>query len=410
MSRSVKRVGMGGAMAAVLVLTGCAGGGGGSDVEIEFFQSKPEAIEVVDEIIADFEAEHEGITVTQTNVPDPLVVLQSRLAKGDAPDVLGINLAVVTQLSETGVLGDISGTPAAEAVTNEAAQDYVDRLASTEDTVAVPWAVNATAVLYDIDQFSENGYEVPTTWDEFISLAEQIQADGGAPFYNTWKDAWTTKPPFNSIAGPIQGDDFWQELIDGDATFADSDAYRETAEKMLELKEFSQPDPFGKSYDEGNKAFAAGDNAMYIQGTWAIPEVKKANPDKRIGAFVMPQDAADEAALVSAPDSILAMMSDSDAPDEAQLFLDYLMSEEAQRAFGNSQHLFSVREDVEPEDDALSSLKTDWIDAGKTAVYPDTMFDGASTLQADVQTFLQQGDADAFLDQLQAVWESDGIK
>ncbi len=415
-SRTRRAVAGTAALLVPLSLAACSGGSSDDEssgnVTIEFFQSKTESIDIVDELIADFEATHEGITVEQTSVPDALTVLTSRLAKNDVPDVIGINVSNLNDIATAGVLADLSGTDAAEAVDNESAQEYVDALSGTDDeTLAVPWTVNAQVVLYDIDQFDELGLTVPTTWDEFLDVAQQIKDAGQEPFYFTWKDSWTAKMLLNSVGGSLQGDDFWSELQDGTATFADSAAYQETTEKLIELKQYAQDDPFGKGYDDGNAAFANGDSVMYVQGTWAIPEIRATNPDKNIGTFVMPvTDDADDTVLLSGPDSVLTVSSTTEHAEAAQEFVDYLMSAEAQATYTADQFLFSVRNDVPAEDSALSELKTDWLDTGRVAMYPDSMFTGSSNLSALVQTFLQDEDASTFLQAVDEDFAANGVK
>lgn len=403
-----------GAAVTALLLAACSGGdsgAGGGKVEVEFFQSKSESIEVVDRLIEEFEATHEGITVTQTSVPDALTVLQSRLAKGDVPDVIGLNVSNLNDIATSGLLKDLSGTAAAEAVDNEGAQAYADELGVPDQTVAVPWAVNAQVVLYDVDQFAELGLEVPTTWEEFLAAAQAIKDAGSEPFTFTWKDSWTAKLVFNSVAGSLQGPDFWSQLQDGSATFAESPAYAETAEKLLELKAFAQPDPFGTTYDAGNAAFANGDSVMYVQGTWAIPEIRETNPDKNIGTFVLPAgETAEDSVLLSGPDSVIAIAEGSRNADAAQQFVDFLLDADAQTTFTEDQYLFSVRGDVPASDEALASLKTDWLDEGRTAMYPDSMVKGSSNMAAIVQQFLIDEDVATFLDALDADFAANGVK
>lgn len=403
-----------GAVISALLLSSCAGGGAATnngDVEIEFFQSKSESIDVVDQLIAEFEASNKGITVKQTSVPDALTVLQSRLAKGDVPDVIGLNVSNLNDIATSGLLKDLTGTAAADAVDNQGAQEYADKLGVEGSTVAVPWAVNAQVVLYDVDQFAQLGLTVPTTWDEFVATAQAVKDAGKEPFTFTWKDSWTAKLVFNSIAGSLQGDDFWSKLQDGSATFADSPAYAQTAQKLLELKALAQADPFGTTYDAGNSAFADGASVMYVQGTWAIPEIRATNPDKNIGTFVMPVgDSPEKNVLLSGPDSVLAIAAGSERADAAQKFVDFLLGAGAQKTFTEDQYLFSVRNDVPAGDEALTALKTEWLDKGRTAMYPDSMVKGSSNMAAIVQQYLLDEDADAFLSALDADFAANGVK
>lgn len=393
-----------------LLLASCAGDAGSGKTEIEFFQSKSESTEIVDELIAQFEKTNEGITVKQTNVPDPFVALQTRLARGDVPDIIGMNLSVMNDISSQDILTDLSGTAASKSVDNEGAQDYVNQLAGVEGIAAVPWSLNAVCVLYDVDQFEKLGLEEPGTWSELMDAADTIKKAGHDPFYFTWLDAWTATAPFNAMAGALQGPDFWRQLLDGSATISDSAAYRTAAERMLDLKDHGNADPFGKGYDDGNAAFADGDSVMYTQGIWALPVIAEINPKKNIGMFALPAtDDPGDTALVSGPDSVLSIAKDSKNIEAAQKFVDFLMSREAQKAFTEDQYLFSVQNDVQPKHSALAALKKKWLDEGVTGVYPDSMTSGSSNMTAILQEFLQKGDVDAFLSRLDKDFEQYGI-
>lgn len=400
------------ATASTTALAACGSGGSDSDsAQLEFFQSKTESVEIVNELIADFQAANPGITVVQKNTPDALTTLKADLAKGNIPDVIGINTTMYNDIAATGILAEQVETEAAKAVSNTAAVEYIDAAGQTDTTYAVPWTVNAQVVLYDIDQFEQLGLSVPETWDDFIATATAIRDAGSQPFAFTWKDNWTAKLLLNSLAGPTQGADFWQQLQAGTATFAGSEAYRDAAARLLELKGFASGDPFGATYDDGNANFASGDSVLYIQGTWAIPEIAKVSPDKRIGAFALPTaDSPDGNLLLSGPDSVLGVTKDGENPEAAQKFVDFLLSAEAQASYSKDQHLLSVRDDVAPADEALAALKETWLDTGRTAMYPDSMFTGASDLGAIVQTFLYDEDTEKFLAALDSDFAAAGIK
>ncbi|HLV37619.1 MAG TPA: ABC transporter substrate-binding protein [Spirillospora sp.] len=52
-----------------------------------------------------------------------------------------------------------------------------------EQFYAVFYNVNLKSIVWYVpDEFEENGYEIPQTWDELIALSDQIVADGGTPW------------------------------------------------------------------------------------------------------------------------------------------------------------------------------------------------------------------------------------
>lgn len=92
-----------------LLVTGVAGCGGGSSnessdgkIHIQFFQNKPESVDITNELIKDFEAENPNITVEQQNSSDYLTVLKSRMAKNDIPDVVSVNSSNYTTSPKQG--------------------------------------------------------------------------------------------------------------------------------------------------------------------------------------------------------------------------------------------------------------------------------------------------------------------
>lgn len=126
------------------------------------------------------------------------------------------------------------------------------------------------------------------------------------PFYFTYKDDWQTNLPFNALGPNLVGIDFFLQRRENQVTFQDK--YREVAEKQLELLKYGHGDNFGKNYADGNRAFANGQGLMYIQGSWAISEIRKANPKVELGFFPLPTGNDEKAVkLVSGIDTLLAV-------------------------------------------------------------------------------------------------------
>lgn len=407
------------AIAAVTACTlmACSGGEGGNssssgDVQLSFFQSKPESVGVVNDLIKEFEASHPGVKIVQDNAPEPATALQSRLAKGAIPDLVAVNISNYYDVVRNDILTDLSATEAFKSVTDEPALAYVRKAGQTGENLAVPWSTNAQVVLYNQTIFDEIGLTVPTTWTEMLGAATKVKEAGKAPFYFTFKDSWTAMLLFNTIGGNLQPSDFWEQLKSGENSFSKDPGFQETAKKLLELKEYGQADPFGKGYNDGNAAFANGEAAMYVQGVWAIPEIVATNPDIKIGSFVMPvTDDASKTVVPGGPDSIIGVSKTSKNPEVAQEFLDFLMSNGSQKTYTEQQRLFSVREDVLPADPVLLPLKQDWINEGRVVGYLNGMFGGGSNLNALCQEYMQGNQSsDEFLAAVDADWQQYGLK
>jgi len=385
--------------------------GSGGKVQLEIFQNKTEAIANVNELIKDFEKTHPNITVKQTAVQDAVTVLKSRLAKGNVPDLIALNVSAYYDLAQSGLLKDLSGTAGYKAVDDKAALAYLKEAGQTSKNTAVPWATNAQIVFYNVDQYSQYGLTPPTTWDEFIANAKKIKDAGGEPFNFGWKDSWNSMMLVNSVVASSKPDDLLKQLQTGKTTFATQPQWKESTKTMLQLKDYAQPDAWGTGYDNAVAGFADGKGTMLVNGTWALPAITKANPNLKLGAFVMPSPVADAKTKVPAgPDSYLSIYKDSAHPKEAEEFFNFLMDKPAQQKYADEQYLFSVRNDVKSDNAIMSQLKSDWIDPGKTATYSDGYFAGGTQYQALCQEYLKSGDQSKWLKDIDQDFKQYGLK
>lgn len=413
-------VGTASALLATVALGACSSNAGGQSGEsgsasgtqqIEFYQFRKEATDVINELIAMFEEENPDIKVTQTITPDPDTVLLSRLAKNDVPDVVAVNGNMINEIATSGFMIDLEGTDALAAVDNQVTMDYVRSVSGTDETVLIPWMINSAGVLYDCDQFEEMGLEVPTTWTEFQAILEKIKAEGKTGFYQAWKDNWTASVLFNEVGGDFVPAQWWSDLQSGKGSFEENPAWTEVGQRMVDTKAYSQDDPFGKGYDDANTAFANGEAVMYIMGTWAINQIKDVNPDRNVCMFVPPwTDNADETVVVTGVDPALGISKSSKNPEAAQKFVDFLMSYEASNIYANDQDYFSVRNDVASTNPVVAEIKSEWIDTGRSNTYPDNRFRATQNIYAIMQQLLQDENYAAMVSGLDNAWATDGIK
>jgi len=215
-------------------------------VELEFFQFKPEAIQAFDEVIAGFEAENPGIHVVQNAVPDAGTAIRTRLVRNDVPDVMTLNGDFsFGELSGAGVFYDFADEPVLDEV-NPAIVEILQNLGTggEGEVNGVPFANNASGVIYNMDLFAEHGVEPPTTFDEMVAAAETFQAEGVLPIYGTLKDQWTSLPAWNSISANVMPSDFFDRLRAEETSFAE--VYPAVAERLLTLFSFAQEDKLSR--------------------------------------------------------------------------------------------------------------------------------------------------------------------
>ncbi|MFC0525901.1 ABC transporter substrate-binding protein [Pontibacillus salicampi] len=380
------------------------------EVKLELFSNKPENISTYNKIIEKFEQQHPDINVELYAPPSAETVLRTRLVKEDMPDILSIaGSALYGELADAGMLKDYSGTEMLENVQ----PSYVDMInqlvpGNNEGTYGIPYATNANAVIYNKELMDELGLQVPKTWDDFIEALETAEEEGVTPIYFTLKDAWTGMIPWNAVAGVLQPNNFAGKKSSGEASFQKD--YQEVTDKMLQLLDYGLNDNFQYGYNDGNNAFANGEALFYFQGNWAIPELKKVNPDVELGTFAMPvTNDPEKNDLVSGVDVMLTALKDSEHPKEARQFIEFMTQEENAKLYIEEQYAFSALKGVKQEDEILSGLQGK-IANDEITSFPDHYYPSGMQAANLIQAFFIEKDTDAFLKKMDREWEKVEIR
>ncbi len=407
-----------GALAALMLagvtLTACSPASTASgQTTLNLFQFKGEALADFEQIIAEFEAENPDIKVVQNQQPDADTAIRTLLVKGRTPDVITLNAGgKIGELLRAGVFYDFADEPVLKTI-NPAVQEIIADLAASDngEVNALGYVNNANGILYNKKIFREQGLEIPETWDELIAVCEKLKAAGITPFYGTLADSWTVLPSFNGMGAYPAQDGFFDTMRELGATVGADSAvsfqknFAETAERQVELYTYAQDGYRGRTYDDGNGAFARGESAMYMQGIWALSPVKQANPDFEAGIFPYPMtdDAADRL-LVSGVDVAVMIGRDTPHLEEAKKFVEFLYRPEIIERFAKSQNMIpSVIGAQWSDEPALQSVKP-FFDDRQIAGFIDHQVPAGIPLDALVSRGLMENDPQATLVRLDSEW------
>lgn len=388
-------LGMSCILMASAVLQGCQQNPKSGKVEIELVQYKPEAVDIFEQLEKEFNETHDDIHLKISSPNDATTILKTRFIREDYPDIIGIGGDInYSYFVDSGILADLSDYEGLGEV-KPAYLDIIEGLefVPTEGTYGLPYVANAAGVLYNKDMFAEHGWEIPQTWDEFISLCEEIQNEGIHPLYFGYKDTWTCLAPWNALAVGLAPSDVCQQVNKGETTF--SKEYPQVAEKMLELLNYGEDGPFGYGYNDACTAFANGESAMYTIGSYAIPQIKSVNPDMNIGSFVFPaNEDADKNVLNSGNDLMFCVMKDCKNKEAAYEVLSYMLEDENVKKYLNAQSAVPCKKgdfEITPE---LEEMR-DYIENGIVADYQDHHYPSEMSVDAMIQTYLMNDSADA---------------
>jgi alpha-glucoside transport system substrate-binding protein len=177
------------ALAALALAVGACGGDGGGggtaegDGEITILSlwggSEQEAFQkVLDQFTKDT-----GIRTKYESARDFLPVVRTRLAADNPPDVAIIpRPGVVAELARDEALVPLEDLGLDPEKINENYSDTWTSLATVDDKLygVVAKANSKSTIWYKPNSFQENGFEIPTTWDQLLDITKQYKEIGRA--------------------------------------------------------------------------------------------------------------------------------------------------------------------------------------------------------------------------------------
>ena len=387
--------------ASTLAACGAAGG----PTTITFFQFKPEAVDYFQGLATQFEKQNPDIKVIVQTVPDPETALRTRLVKNDVPDVLTLNgNGTFGEFASAGIFKDFANAPVLDDV-NPSYVTVLQTLGASKPGAVngVPFAANASGVLYNEALFAKYGVAVPKTFDELIAAAKTFKAAGVTPFYGMLADSWTAQSPLAPLTAQTAPANFFRDRFAGTTTFAKG--WRTAATELATLYDYTQKDSGAFGYAQGTGAFAAGKSAMLLLGSYAVPQIRTFKPKFTVGSFALPAtNDPSKTTLVSGVDVLITAGAHGKHPSQSQRFIDFLMKPDVVQKYAEAQVAIPVLKGATNNDPALAGVQS-YIDEGRIVGFTDHQFIPAIPLAALLQQYLADRNQAAFLSGLDTSWD-----
>lgn len=387
---------------------GCGEEATSDRAEVEMVCYKPEAVKAFEKIEARFNETHDDIHLTISSPNEAMTILKTRFIREDYPDIIGIGGdSNYSNFLDADLFLDISELEELEQVKKSYLQmDKELEFVPQEGAYALPYAANAAGVLYNKEMFQKYGWEIPETWEEFMTLCNEIQSCGIQPLYFGFKDTWTCLAPWNALAVGLADSDICSQVNREETTF--KEAYRETAEKIKALLPYAEENPYAYSYNDACTAFARGESAMYPIGSYAIPQIKSVNPDMKIDSFVFPaNDSEKENVLNSGIDLQFCVMKNTEQKEAVYEVLRFLYEDEVIQIYLEDQGGIACKEGDFSIPSELTGMK-EYIRNDRMADFQDHHYPSEMSVDAMIQTYLldeSDNSADKFLKRFDTEWK-----
>lgn len=383
-----------------LMLSGCGDAftnpnrpGNGDNITLRFLHIWPEHEESLRKIANDFTLENPNIIIQTTIVPFNEVdtVLNSSVYGGTVPDVFFQWTHQIDRWAKNNVPLDL--TPYLdESWRSDFKNDGEALEIGTYEGkyYNIPFRSTGFLVLYNKQIFTEKGYDLPKTLQEFDALLAKIRTDNLTPLalyggtggtFSQFVDVFNKYRDI--LSGAVEDPNYSSSRLTPDAVFSQSQD-RFTAlndlssvriiEKVKSYRdrEFVPSALNGMKREDAMNMFMEERSAMLLANNNEIGILQKGmRRNSEIGAFVIPPPAGLETKYVFGGFDGFSVSRTSNYPEEAVKFLKYLTSKDVQQYFSDTERSIMVNKNVAYVDALQSIIASEMSDIGRYASNPD---------------------------------------
>jgi multiple sugar transport system substrate-binding protein len=280
-----------------------------------------------------------------------------------------------------------------------------------------PWAV-----FYRKSLFADKGYTIPTTLDEFKTLAKKMQADGLIPMAFGDSDGWPAMGTFDIINLRQNGYDFHVGLMAGKEKWTD-DRTKAVFTVWKDLLPYYQSGAGGRTWQDAAQALVQKKAGMYLLGMFVSQQFQEAGDADLadLDFFPYPNFGTQYDAEKALDAPIDGFMISSHSPslqqdlDGAKAFLEYLAQPATQVAWvSQDKGNVAAAKDADTSGYTPLQKKAAELIGGAQRITQfldrDTNpnFAGANGMQAFLLDFIAKPDQDldAFLGKIQSFWDT----
>ncbi len=304
---------------------------------------RDEESKVIETLNAEFEAAHPGVKIQREVkvLEDLKATVKLALTKADGPDVAQVNQGRndMGALVEAGLLLPLNsylekynwGTVFSTSVASRNSFTEDGKTFGTGNLYGVSPTAEVVGVFYNKDIFKKNGWEVPTTFEDFEALLAKIKKAGVTPISFGSLDGWNAIHEFSAIQHLLVSSDYINNFTYGvnNVSF-DTPENRQAAQILQDWANagyFSEGFP-GIGYDDSNNLFKAGTGAMTITGSWLAPELM-VGTDQKFGFFLLPPYSGKSGLAIGGVGIPFAIRKTSDKQELAAEYLNWMISPRA---------------------------------------------------------------------------------
>ncbi len=224
-----------------------------------------------------FEERHPEYEVVNSAVAggagtDAQAVLTSRMQAGDPPGTFQIHAgrALLDQWVAADAMEPLNFLYDEEDWWDVFPETLLELTTDEEGNIySVPVNVHRSNVVFtNVAAFEDNGLEPPETFEDFVAVADELEAAGVTPLALGDNESWTLLHTWETVLLGATGPDLYRDLFAGDADW-ESPEVVESFERLDTMLGYINDDHAARNWQDAAQLVAEGDAAMNIMGDWA---------------------------------------------------------------------------------------------------------------------------------------------
>lgn len=311
--------------------------------EVEILWQIDGAESLWDPVLEYFEENYPDLTITFNKDPNAYESIRNRFISGDVPDIFytwhtSFDFASAYRSGMLSPIDDILDSPTFEndGTLRERLSDTIIETGEYEGNhYFIPLHQMMYVPLYSETYFKENDYSVPETWEEFLTLCEDIKNAGEASPM-VYPGAYPEYLGNSLILTEIYNQDpeTLERIYNGESAWSEPAGIK-AAEKLETMVREGYIDTNSLAYDhiQSQMEFLNYHAAMFPGGTWVENEMSGQWPDDfELSPFIIPSETGNLTALLQQSEIVVPYKDDQNREAITEIFrvlFSYAMQEKA---------------------------------------------------------------------------------
>ncbi|MFB7893583.1 ABC transporter substrate-binding protein [Microbacterium sp. NPDC056044] len=336
-----------GVAASALILAGCGSAGSGSSdgkTEITLSMQNPDvksADPATWAIVEAFEKANPDIDVTVSGeaVAEHLQKLSVAAQSDTLPDVFWVYKSTAEEMQKAGKLLDLAPVLKDLDLTDKFPASTIRNFSEGDVIYGVPYQGLLTGLWVNKKILSDNGVDMPTTFDDLVEAAKTLHAKGITTISDGANQSAFSVWSFLTMLDRFGYGDVVDGLLDGSEQYTNDDFLRlyQHIDELRKAGAFAS-NVSTQTYQQAVDQFTSGNAAMLDAGVWASSAIQESDIVSDIAFWQGPQfaDGVGEQNIIMNVASAPFAVSNKVGDDKKKLaavtkFLDFYYSDDAQQ-------------------------------------------------------------------------------